>query len=238
MNIEVCVSPALFEYRQLKTDCLVIIIDVLRATSCFSALFDCNAKTIVPIEEIETLHEFKLKGFLTAAERGGKKVDTADFGNSPTVFLQHDFSNKSFAYSTTNGTKAVISAAKSGNQIITACFNNLDVVIKKVIQTNKDVLLLCSGWQNNMSMEDIICAGAISNKLQEKIATNFVGDTSRIAAWLWNEKSKKFPDSMQDSEHYIRLQNLGMHADLDYCFRLNTSSSIPEWNGREFEAKS
>src|SRR5512133_2694845 len=104
-TIEVCLSPALFKYITTTGDFIVVIIDVLRATTSFCAAFDSGVKTVIPVSGLDKLLEYKNNGFLTAAERDGNKVDFADFGNSPTVFLQSDLSGKELAYSTTNGTQ-------------------------------------------------------------------------------------------------------------------------------------
>jgi len=233
MNIEVCASPALFDYRQLKDNCLVVVIDVLRATTCFSALFDCGAYSIVPVSDLDLLKDLKQKGYLTAAERGGKKVDFADFGNSPTFFLKMNFSQKMIAYSTTNGTNAIIAAAKSGNKVITACFNNLNAASQHIIETKRDIIILCSGWQNALSMEDLLCAGAIISNLQINTSANLIGDTAGVALDLWKQKSNNFPKSVEDAEHYIRLKKLGLMDDLEYCFQLNKSKSVPVWDGEK-----
>ena len=232
-NIEVCLSPVLFEYSKLNSNCLIVVIDVLRAPSCFSAIFDRNATSILPVEELETLRKLKQKGYLIAAERGGEKIDFADFGNSPTLFLQKDFSGKAFAYSTTNGTKSIIAASKTNNNIITACFNNLDAAVSHILNSENDILLFCSGWQNNLSLEDMACAGAIINKIKQFKTLSFIGDAAGICEMVWNELSKNFPTSLQIAKHYQRLKKIGMEQDLEYCFQLNASSSLPVWNGKE-----
>lgn len=232
-KIEVCTSPVLFKYSKLTSNCVVVVIDVLRATSCFSAIFDKGATSIIPVEDLEALYKMKQDGYLTAAERGGVKVEFADFGNSPTHFLKYDFIGKSVAYSTTNGTKAILLAAKSGNPLITACFNNLDAAAEVITNSNKDVLLLCSGWQDDISLEDMVCAGALINKIKSQKHFQLIGDAAYLCEMLWNEKSKGFPTSVHVAEHFIRLKTMGLLDDLEYCFRKNTSVSVARWNGME-----
>ena len=125
-SIEVILSPALFEYRTTLKDCIVVVIDVLRATTAFCAAFDSGVETVIPVSGLDELLDLKNKGFLTAAERDGNKVDFADFGNSPVVFLKSKLAGKSLAYSTTNGTQAVEMAKSSGN-ITVAAFSNKDL---------------------------------------------------------------------------------------------------------------
>ena len=164
-SIEVILSPALFEHRITFDNYIVVVIDVLRATTAFCAAFDSGVKTLIPVSDLDELLEFKNIGYLTAAERDGKKVDFADFGNSPVVFLKSNLKGKKLAYSTTNGTKAV-EMAKSSVNIAIASFANLHVISKWLTDQNKNIVILCSGWKNTFSLEDTLCAGALVESLE------------------------------------------------------------------------
>ena len=78
-------------------------IDVLRATSAVCAAFQAGCNTVVPLDTLEGISRYRNHGYLIAAERGGKKVDGAEYGNSPTEYLRHDMHGVKLAYSTTNG---------------------------------------------------------------------------------------------------------------------------------------
>ena len=81
LPVEVCLSPALFDFRNLKAGYVAVVIDVLRATSSFAAALEAGVKCIVPASDLEQLRILQNSGMLAAAERDGKKVDFADFGN-------------------------------------------------------------------------------------------------------------------------------------------------------------
>ncbi len=124
-SIEVILSPSLFKYKTTVDDYMVVVVDVLRATTAFCAAFDSGVKSVIPVSGLDELREYKNKGCLVAAERNGKKVDFADFGNSPSVFSETDLTGNDLAYSTTNGTQA-IEIAKKSEKICAAAFVNLD----------------------------------------------------------------------------------------------------------------
>ena len=102
-SVEVCLTPALFNRFENK-EAIVVIIDVLRASSAICTAFSNGALKIIPVAEIDVAREYKNKGYLVAAERDGFVLDFADFGNSPFNFTREKVEGKTIVYSTTNGT--------------------------------------------------------------------------------------------------------------------------------------
>ena len=88
--------------------CTVVAVDILRATTAICAAFQAGAEEIVPLDTLEALEGYRGKGYLLAAERGGKKIGDAHYGNSPTEYLRHDLHGQRLAYSTTNGTRCIL----------------------------------------------------------------------------------------------------------------------------------
>lgn len=232
-SIEVCLSPVLFDYRTTTDDLIVVVIDVLRATTSFCAAFDSGISSVIPVSDLTKLLEYKHKGYLTAAERDGAKVDFADFGNSPTAFLSKDLSGKELAYSTTNGTQA-IEIAKSAEAIVIASFVNLNAVSAWLIQQQKNIVILCSGWKNSFSLEDTLCAGALVEVLENSGYYSSVCDASASSLVLWQAAKDKLPQVVKKASHYQRLVGLGLLDDLEHCFVLNSSKAIPLWGGEKF----
>jgi 2-phosphosulfolactate phosphatase len=213
-SIEVCLSPALFEYKTTNDTYIVVIVDVLRATTAFCAAFDSGVKSVIPVSNLEELLEYKNNGYLTAAERNGEKVDFADFGNSPTVFLQNSLTGKELAYSTTNGTQAV-EIAKSSGEMAMAAFSNLTAVCNWLLVQQKDVLVLCSGWKQTISLEDTLCAGVIVEKLLGSGKYDLEGDAALAALTLWNGASDELRKVASKGSHYQRLKLLGLENDIE-----------------------
>lgn len=230
-QIEVILSPVLFNFRSITGDCIVVIIDVLRATTAICAAFESGIETVIPVSGLEELLALKSKGYLTAAERDGKKVDFADFGNSPLVFLKTVLTGKILAYSTTNGTQAIEIAKPAGN-IVLASFANLDAVCTWLKKQHKDVVILCSGWKNTFSLEDTLCAGAIVESLAQHF--NPVCDASKAAMSLWLSSKNNLREVAGKGNHYQRLINLKQTGDLQHCFTINTSKVVPAWDGKGF----
>lgn len=229
-SIEVCLSPALFEYNTTNENYIVAIVDVLRATTAFCAAFDSGVQSVIPVSGLDELLEYKNKGYLTAAERNGEKVDFADFGNSPTVFLQASLTGRELAYSTTNGTQAVEIARHSGSLVI-ASFSNLSAVSNWILEQQRNVIILCSGWKNSFSLEDTLCAGAVIEKLLASGKYYSVSDATSAAHVLWMNSKENLFETVKEATHFQRLLNLGLHEDLNYCFLLDTTHVVPVWDG-------
>jgi 2-phosphosulfolactate phosphatase len=232
-SIEVILSPALFNFRTTYGDYIVVVIDVLRATTAFCAAFDSGIENVVPVSGLDELIEYKNKGYLTAAERDGNKVDFADFGNSPVVFLQSALKGKNLAYSTTNGTQAVEMAKTSGN-IAVAAFANLGAVTAWLNEQQKNIVILCSGWKNTFSLEDTLCAGALVEALEHSGEFSHICDASENALTLWKSSRNEMQEVVKKGNHYQRLVQLGQFDDLHHCFLLNTSEAVPVWDGNGF----
>ena len=102
-RIDTCFSPALYE-PELHKSSVIVIIDILRASSAICTALANGAESIIPVAGADEAKDLKNKGYLVAAERDGFVLDFADFGNSPFNFTKEKVSGKTIVYSTTNGT--------------------------------------------------------------------------------------------------------------------------------------
>ncbi|MDG2463856.1 MAG: 2-phosphosulfolactate phosphatase, partial [Crocinitomicaceae bacterium] len=105
-HIEVCFTPGEYEYFKNEYE-IVVVIDVLRATSAICAAFAHGVKSIIPVATIEEAREYQKKGYLAGAERKGQIVEGFDFGNSPYSYMKEELRGQEVVLSTTNGTKAL-----------------------------------------------------------------------------------------------------------------------------------
>ena len=158
-TIEVCYTPNNIINYKLSNK-IIVVIDILRATSTILTLFSKGATSIIPIETLNECKEYKNKGYVIMGERMGKKVKGFDFGNSPSKILEKKFKYKKIAIATSNGTKTILKTKKSKMTLI-GSFLNLKSIVNYLDKQNDDILLLCSGWQGSINLEDTLCAGAI-----------------------------------------------------------------------------
>ena len=129
-KIEVCYSPALFPYYE-NHDALVVVTDILRASSAIVTAFMNGVAKIIPVGSLEEAQSYKERGFMVAAERDGIVRDFADFGNSPYNFTADRVRGREIVYSTTNGTNA-INLASSGSQVLIGAYLNISALAKHI----------------------------------------------------------------------------------------------------------
>jgi 2-phosphosulfolactate phosphatase len=227
-HVEVCFTPGEYEYFKDEYE-IVVVIDVLRATSAICAAFDNGIKSIIPVATIEEAREYQKQGFLVGAERKGQIVDGFDFGNSPYSYMKEELKGQDVVLSTTNGTKA-LSIAKDAETVVVGSLLNLDVLCEWLAKQDKNVLCLCSGWQDKFNLEDTICAGAICEHLLNTGEFTSDEDSSIAAKYLYLSAWDNPLGYLKSSSHRRRLKNLNLNEDVKYCLTPNTSNSIPILN--------
>lgn len=225
MNIELILSPALFAHRELKRHNTVVV-DVLRATSSICAAFDAGAEEVVPLDSLEPLPYYESLGYTLAAERNAKKVGHAQCGNSPCEYLTMDLHGKRLAYSTTNGTVGLILAEKESLKTLAGCFSNLGALSRYLLAEKEDLVILCSGWKNGVSLEDTLMAGALILKLDSEYQT--MNDAAEMARTLYESVGyENLQSYCQRGTHIQRLLKMGYANDVEYVFHADTSQSVP-----------
>ena len=228
-SVEVCFSPLSFPLFHNET-AIVVIIDVLRATSAICTAIHHGVEGIIPVATVEEALQYKEKGYLAAAERHGEVVKGFDLGNSPFSYMTEEVKGKHIVLTTTNGTQAV-EAARDAFKVVIGSFLNLEILSKWLIEQNKDVILLCAGWQNKFNMEDTLLAGAIADRLF--VTENFINncDASRAACLLYDTAKDNIYDFLENSSHRKRLEKLNLEQDIRYCLTIDQSPVIPVLDG-------
>jgi 2-phosphosulfolactate phosphatase len=224
-HVEVCFTPGEYDYFKSEYE-IVVVIDVLRATTAICAAFDNGIRSIIPVSTIEEAIEYKSKGYLVGAERKGEIVEGFDFGNSPFSYMKEELKDKDVVLTTTNGTKA-LHVAREADTVVVGSFINLDALCKWLEKQDKNVLCLCSGWQDKFNLEDTICAGAICEYLigSGKFQSN--EDSSIAAKYLYISAKDNYFGYLKSSSHRRRLKNLNLNEDIKYCLTPNQTDVIP-----------
>ncbi|MDP4208925.1 MAG: 2-phosphosulfolactate phosphatase [Bacteroidota bacterium] len=227
-KIEVCFSPAVFDCFH-NPDAIVIVVDVLRASTAICTAFMNDVGTIIPISSANEAREYKHKGYIVAAERDGHTLDFADFGNSPFNFTSERISGKTIAYSTTNGTQA-INMASSCYKVAVGSFINLRAMSNWILNEKRDVIILCAGWKNRFSLEDTILAGAIAEKLLESKSYYTECDSAHASLDLWLLAKNDIIGYIQKAAQRTRLRKNGLDDVIEFCFTRDLTDIIPVYS--------
>jgi 2-phosphosulfolactate phosphatase len=224
-DLETCFSPALYEPER-HVGAIIVVIDILRATSAMCTAFENGAESIIPVATVTEAREYKEKGYLVAAERDGYVLDFADFGNSPFNFTPEKVAGKTIVYSTTNGT-GIIKIASSAGFIIVGSFLNISALTRWISKQERPVVLFCAGWKNRFNLEDTICAGAIAERLMSTSLYSTICDSTHAALDLWSLAKKDIPGYIQKVAQRSRLRDKQLDDCIPFCLTMDFSSKIP-----------
>lgn len=226
MKIDVCFSPALYPVYH-DPEAIAVVVDVFRATTTMAAAFRNGARSIRPVATVEEAKTYKEKGWLVGAERNVKRCDFADFGNSPFDFTSEKVAGKDVVFTTTNGTKA-ITIARSAYRVITGAFINLQSVADYCLSHQRNVVVLCSGWQDKVNIEDTLFGGALVDVLIATQQFEPTSDAAMIARDMWTNNKDNLLDYLVLTDHFARLKANHLEDAVPYCLTLNTAAVVPE----------
>ena len=222
-KIEVCLTPALINLYTIE-DSIVVVIDILRATSSIVYGIDNGARAIIPVAQVEDCLNYADKGFLLAAERNGEVVEGYDFGNSPFSYTADKVAGKTVVLTTTNGTKA-LHLAKKAHQVVIGSFLNLQSLCEWIKLQDRNVLLLCAGWKDQFNLEDTLFAGAVVQQLRSSF--ELYDDASVAAEDLYTLAKDNLRAYVGKSSHSHRMVALNIEEDVKFCLQLNICEVIP-----------
>jgi len=223
-TINVCLSPELLPLYSLE-DKTVVVVDILRATSCMVTAFAHGAESIQPIANLDECRQMKVRGYIISGERDGKKVDGFDKGNSPFEYMGDQVRGQKIAFTTTNGTQA-IEKSKQAREIIVGSFLNLSSVVRYLLFSRNNVLIVCAGWKGKVNLEDTLFAGALVEKLKNHIEPDC--DAPLIAQHLYNQSKNNLLGILETSSHVKRLNRLNIHKDIAFCLTEDQYHVVPK----------
>jgi 2-phosphosulfolactate phosphatase len=211
-------SPALLSLYDVSSS-IVVIIDVLRATSTIATALYNGAKDIIPVDSVaECIRLGKQIEGITAGERDGLIAEGLSHGNSPFEYPTEFIGGKTLVLTTTNGTKLLHMALDNGaKEIITGSFPNISAVCDYLVAMNMPVILGCAAWKDRINIEDTLFAGAVISRIKDHFYINC--DSSQLAETMYQEAKEDLYEFMKNknASHYHRLSRLGLEKDIRYC---------------------
>ena len=148
---------------------LTVIIDVFRAFSLECYLYDMGVKEIRPVGTIEEAFSLRntIADSILIGERGGKKCEGFDYGNSPSAVAPQVVKGKTIVHTTSAGTQGIVNAT-GASEIITGSLVNAKAVAEYILEKQpEDVSLVCMGNAGvRPAAEDELCAEYIKSILE------------------------------------------------------------------------
>jgi 2-phosphosulfolactate phosphatase len=224
-RLEVCLSPAIYD-KHADDRNVVVIVDILRATSSICAAIHNGVKSIIPVATVEEARAMKQQGYMVASERDGFVLDFADFGNSPFNFTPGIVNGKEIVYSTTNGTRCIHMASHS-KAIVIGSFLNISALANWLLTQDAPVLIFCASWKDRFSLEDTVFAGALAERLMNSGKFESICDAVTASVDLWSLAKTDLSGYIQKTAQKGRLASKGLDDCIDYCLTADQTQVIP-----------
>lgn len=232
--LHTALSPALLHLYDVN-HAIVVIIDVLRATSTIATALYNGAKCVIPVDSVAKCIELgrQIDG-ITAGERDGMIAEGLEHGNSPFEYPREFIGGRTLVLTTTNGTKLLHMALDRGaGQIVTGSFPNLQAICRYLLAQNQPVVLGCAAWKDRVNLEDMLFAGAVISQVRDHFSINC--DSSQIAETVYKDAQNDLFGFMQakNASHYHRLMGYGLEKDIRYCLTPDVADILPLYeNGK------
>lgn len=227
-TVSVHLLPSLIPTSGLKGQ-VVVVVDVLRATTVIVRALAAGCEAVIPCAEIEdakrVVERLPRDQVLLAGERDGLPIPGFDLGNSPGDFVSEVCHGKTLVMTTSNGTRAILGCQEADRVLITS-FANLGATSQVLREERRPIHVVCAGTEGGVSLEDSVLAGAIvweltlaakDWKLKPLAAGN---DEAEIVLGLWKgllgemDQGHTLEEVLSRGIGGLRVKQLGYKPDI------------------------
>ena len=217
---------------------LVIIVDVLRASTTVATALGNGAKTVIPLEGpdevISRSKEFARSQTLLAGEQKMHPITGFDLGNSPQTFTPEVVGGKTILITTTNGTRALL-GVQGARDIVIASYVNFTAVLammKVAASSNTDIAIICAGEEGSFTLEDSACAGRYVRAIPKRAALA-VNDAAAASVLIEKKYGDNIAKVFKESTHGQALESAGFGDDLAAAAEVDSYPVVPIWQDRQ-----
>ncbi len=214
---------------------IVVVIDVLRASTTLTAAVAAGAGPIVPCLEVAEARQLaRQRGHagpvLLGGERGGVRIDGFDLGNAPSEYVADVVGGRGLVFTTTNGTRAMMRCIGAGRVLI-GCFANLTAIAERLRDPPR-VDLMCAGTEGQVSWEDALFAGALVDRLGA--GTYSLNDSALLALEAWREiggfaaSGPGLAEALRQGRGGRNLVGIHRAEDIAWAARIDRYAVVPE----------
>jgi 2-phosphosulfolactate phosphatase len=228
-KLDVFFSAQSFHEDELRNK-IVVVIDVLRASSTIITALLNGAKGIIPVDDMAEASRISQSvdsdNYLLCGEKDGEKIEGYDLGNSPLEYTPEVIGGKTVIFKTTNGTKAMKKSVNAAN-VYVAGFLNVSTIVEELRKTDTDIVLVCAGWQGRLALEDMLLSGKIIHELVDGQLHPDARDGAKVSFGLYEKFGHDIESTILSSNHAVRLKEIVGDEDTIYCCQINTTDVLP-----------
>lgn len=218
---------------------LVIIVDVLRASTTVATALGNGAKTVIPLEGpdevISRSKEFHRSQIILAGEQKMHPITSFDLGNSPQDFTKKAVEGKTILITTTNGTRALL-GVQGARDIVIASYVNFTAVLammKVAASSNTDIAIICAGEEGGFTLEDTACAGRYVRAIPKRADGVQMNDAASASVLIEKKYGENIAKLFKESTHGQALQAAGFGDDLAAAAKVDAYPVVPIYQERQ-----
>lgn len=215
--------------EELLSDKIVVVFDVLLATTTIVACLHHGAEAVIPVKDVEEAREKEKElgeNVILAGEWNGKTIE--GFLEPSPFVLKNQLKGKRLILSSTNGTRA-IRRAMGAKALYIGALLNASALTDWLIEEHADetVLLVCSGSSGRLSLEDFFGAGVFALKLKQKLPSIEFTDAATIACHFAAPQTNKSVNLLKESRVGNMMLEHGMEKELMLAAQIGGYQEIP-----------
>ena len=236
MRIDVLFAPTEIGEREFNGR-VAAVIDVLRATSTITEAIANGARALVPAADLEDAlrlaQTFGRDEVVLCGERGARKIEGFDLGNSPLEFTSEAVADKLVVMTTTNGTRALL-AGQAADRCVVASFLNMAAAARDLLSSGKPIVIVCAGREGRFSLDDALCAGSLIRALRAGVAEPVrLNEAALAASALERRYHKHLTAVMRRTAAARQIVEAGHEPDIAYCLTRDRHDVVPVMSDRQ-----
>lgn len=225
MRIEVVPTVEEIRFEQINNR-VIIVIDVLRASSTIVTALGNGFTAVIPVDTIGQATSLRSADVLLAGERHCRKIPDFDCNNSPTELAAQQAMGRQLVLTTTNGTRA-IQKAERASLVLIGCFLNATACITHALSQRLDISLYCAGTRGQFALEDGLLAGLLINRAEKLVPSLQLCDLGKALQASYLQLADKLSEILPCTTTGKRLVQHQLSADLAYCAQVDRYSIVP-----------
>jgi len=210
------------------------VVDVLRASTSIVTLLERGVPAVIPAAGLEEARALRKRhpSHLLCGEQGGLAPPGFDYGNSPAEFAAASLNGRTAILATSNGTRILNDLAGAPAVLVGALVNReaaAYALLALAAEYGCDATIVCAAAPGGRSiaLEDALGAGAIAEATLRLDPSLQPTDAAIFAREAFLAARAGLPAALASARHGAELIAAGFAADIEYCARLDASTTVP-----------
>ena len=238
MKLDVVFSPRELAAGEVAGR-VVLVIDVLRATTTICAALDHGARAVIVADDMSEAarlaQALESSGVLLAGERNSVRIPGFQLGNSPLEMTPERVQGKTLVMTTTNGTNALLATA-GAREVLVGAAVNLSAAGQRAhdaLEEHGDLLILCAGREHSFALDDAYVAGCLAVRaLGGRRRRKGLNDSALVAVDLVSRYRDRTERVLALSRAGRELAERGFRADVTAAAVIDAHPVLPVFHER------